>query len=117
MVSLFVNDFSGYEVNDHWIMIFTHVIFTVFVGILLVNFLIAVMSDTAATISKQSNTIMRLERLHYAFTTENRLSWIFGGYYNAFKEKYLTVTDNRVYLSNVRLNDKASHSRLTPTLS
>ena len=114
-VSFFARDFRKYEVTDRGIMFFTHILFTIIVGILLINFLIAVMSDSATSISGQSEMIVRLERLHQAFTIENRLHWILGAYYNNSRKKYLTVENNRVYLSNCVINNNTRQPRAMST--
>jgi hypothetical protein len=76
LVMLNMLNFTQFNVNNSSILYLTHILFIFVVAILLVNFLIAVMSQSAARISEHKQVLIRLERLHAVFVVDSRISWI-----------------------------------------
>lgn len=75
-----------------------HALFVVTVSIILVNYLIAVMSNNIASISNSKNEVMVLHRLSYN-------QWMKGYLYTFLLKKWLPlnkkyiIIDNRIYIS------------------
>ena len=101
LVMLNMLDFTQYQMNNSSILFITHILFVFVVAILLVNFLIAVMSDSAARISSRKKILIRLEKLHAVFVSDNRVSWVLKKYYVYMLKKLAMVQNDRIYLINV----------------
>jgi hypothetical protein len=101
LVMLSILDFTQLDVNNSNIMYIAHVLFIFVVAILLVNFLIAVMSESAARISECKKILIRLEKLHAVFIVDSRLGWLLRRYYNYMVRKLAVVEHGRVYIINV----------------
>ena len=106
MVMLNMINFTQYDLKDPSVIYFTHVIFIFMVAILLINFLIAVMSDSASRIAQQKNILIRLEKLHALFIVDCRMSWILKRYYNYVLQNIAVVKDERIYIIDVQKIDK-----------
>ncbi len=91
-----------YDVYNVEIMDFVHVIYVFVVAVLLINFLIAVMSSSAARIALCDDVILRLERLHCALTIEVRINWILYRFIKAWKSKLMVVQNSRFYILNIK---------------
>ena len=102
LVMLNMVNFTDYELHDEHVIYITHIIFIFMVGILLVNFLIAVMSDSAAKIGVLKKTLVRLEKLHALFMADIRISWILKRYYTYVIKKIAVVNDGRIYVIDVQ---------------
>ena len=100
LVVLNMINFRQYDLHDAHVIFIAHIIFIFMVAILLVNFLIAVMSDSAARISERKNILVRLEKLHALFIADFRLSWILKRYHNYVQRKIAVVKDDRIYITD-----------------
>ncbi|KAK2141863.1 hypothetical protein LSH36_1030g00020 [Paralvinella palmiformis] len=89
------------QVKNAFVLYMTHMVFIFVVSILLVNFLIAVMTDSAIRISMQKKTLLRLEKLHTVFIVESRLCWILKSYYRFMIRRMAIEQDDRIYLLNI----------------
>ena len=105
MVMLNMVNFTYYDLKNAWIIYASHVIYIFMVAILLVNFLIAVMSDSAARIAKRKQILIRLEKLHALFIADYRVSWIMKRYYNYILQRIAVVQDDRIYVIHVQKNN------------
>ena len=103
LVMLNMVDFTQFDMyrDSSAILYFSHMIFIFVVAILLVNFLIAVMSDSAARIADRKQILIRLEKLHAVFVADNRISWILNKYYVFMLKKLAVVRDDRIYIINI----------------
>ena len=60
---------------------FLHVMYVFVVAILLINFLIALMSNSVAEVAEHKDIVMMIQRLAVACTLEMRLGWLLGWLY------------------------------------
>ncbi len=102
LIMLNMLNLRDYDVYNSKIMDFVHVVYVFVVAVLLINFLIAVMSNSAARIALCDDVILRLERLHCALTLEFRINWILQRFINAWKSKLMVVQNSRFYVLNIK---------------
>ena len=106
LVMLNMINFRQYDLHDAHVIYITHIFFIFMVSILLINFLIAVMSDSAARISQRKKTLVRLEKLYALFVIDFRISWILKRYYNYVLRKIAVIKDDRIFVIDVqRINN------------
>ena len=79
-------DFTQFDIINPVSLYFVHFIYVLFVGILLLNFLVAIMSDRITDISKYRNIILPLQKLAIVLTIENQLR-LFGRWYYSWTQK------------------------------
>ena len=103
LVMLNIMDFSNFDLyrNSSVILYLSHILYVTVVGILLINFLIAVMSDSTSRISDRKQILVRLEKLHAVFVADNRISWILKRYYVFMLRKLAVVREDRIYIINI----------------
>ncbi len=94
-------DLTAYDVHLPQIVDFMHVIYVFTVAILLINFLIAVMSTSAARIALCEDVILRLERLYIATIVEFRLDWLFHDLMRRCKGRVVVVKESHYQLLNI----------------
>ena len=75
-----------------------HVAFVVVVCILLLNFLIAIMSNTVQEVDQYRNIITPLQHLHTYLSIEEHFRWIFGFLYRRYHRHHLVVEGDRILL-------------------
>ena len=101
LVMLNMLDFNQFDMRNATVLYFSHIIFIFMVSILLVNFLIAVMSASAARISDRKQILIRLEKLHAMFMMDSRIGCILKKYYTYIINKLALVHDGRIYVVNI----------------
>ncbi len=94
-------DLHLYEVHTPQVLDLVHVIYVFTVAILLINFLIAVMSTSAARIAMSDKIIVGLERMYVALILESRLGRPLRGLLKRCKERTLVISNSRYYLLNI----------------
>ncbi len=94
-------DLTVYDVHFPQIVDFMHFIYVFTVAILLINFLIAVMSTSAARISLCEDVILRLERLYAATILEFRLDWLLHDLMRLCKSRVVVVKESHYQLLNI----------------
>ena len=94
-------NFSEFDVENKNIVRLAHFCFVFIVAILLVNFLIALMSNSASEISRNKLLVQKLERLQVAMVLEFRLGWLLKRYYDWMKRHSGLVVEKKVLLTNV----------------
>ncbi len=92
---------TDYDVYTKQIAEVMHVLYVFTVAILLINFLIAVMSTSAARISQYDHLIAKLERLHISFLVENRLCWFLENFLTRCKGKVIVAENARFQLLDI----------------
>ena len=105
LVMLNLRDLTKYRVQNAVVLYATHMIFVFVVAILLVNFLIATMSESGFRISKKKEVLIRIERLHTLFTVDTWFGWISKKYQYYILRKVARVENGRVYILNVEKID------------
>ena len=108
-------NFGEFDVANRNIIRIAHLCFVFIIAILLVNFLIALMSNSASEISQNKLLVQKLERLQVANILEFRLGWALRCYYMWMKNRRGMVVDNRVLLTNIQwttsMNNKRRHKK------
>ena len=94
-------DLHLYEVHTPQVLDLVHVIYVFTVAILLINFLIAVMSTSAARIAMSDKIIVGLERLYVCLLVESRVGWLLRGLLNKCKGRTMLVRNSRYYILNI----------------
>ena len=97
IVMLNMIDISAYRQISYSLNI-VHMSYVVLVSILLQNFLIAIMSNTAQEIEKYKRIIVSLQRLHTDLSVEDHFRWILYCLYKWYQRKYLIVEGDRILL-------------------
>ncbi len=94
-------DLHLYEVHTPQVLDFVHVMYVFTVAILLINFLIAVMSTSAARIALSDKIIVDLERMYVSLIVESRIGWILRGSLIKCKGRTMLTSNSRYYLLNI----------------
>ncbi len=94
-------DLHAHEVHTPYVLYLVHVIYVFTVAILLINFLIAVMSTSAARIAVSEKLIINLERMYVALILDFRLGWILRRMFNKCKAKSMVFKDSKYYVLNI----------------
>jgi hypothetical protein len=100
-----INNFADVHLQDPiglWIL---HTSFVFGVAILMLNFLIAVMSEKVNTVTKNKHTITIIQRMTMCHVLERRFGQLFGRYYEWVKARYFVYENGRVYLANLDQRD------------
>ena len=84
-------------VNSTFVKIL-HVIFVLCISLLMLNFLIAVMTNAVNEISDHKTAILRLLRLDVSLLIESRFARLFRPYYGWFQRRYLHTDNGRLYI-------------------
>lgn len=83
-----------------------HTTYVIVVPILLVNFLIALMSNSVSDVAENRQLIMLLQRLSAAILVEERLEKIIVWFYKKKQHNYYVVKDGRIYVECFVLKQK-----------
>lgn len=94
-------NFRDYDVTDPVTLYLVHIVFVFFVGILLINFLIATMAYTYKDVLKNKDILARIQMVSMTVVTEMRLSWILSSLYRRSNAKYYTCIDGKVYITRI----------------
>lgn len=114
-ISLNMVDITSYDLQFADAFYLMHVIFVYIVGIVLLNFLIAVMSNIQSQLEANRRMLSTLNKLSVACYAEARLRTVLGWYYALMRQRHFIRTgDNSlwvVYYTN-RLDDvtRSGHS-------
>ena len=81
LTTFFVVDPREFEVEHEIIFILLFVLFTFVSAIVLLDFLIAIMSNTAQRLSMDNDVILQLNRLNVAAVIESRFGWVHAFYW------------------------------------
>ena len=104
-VMLNMVDFSTFPGHDFVASALIHLVFVFLVAILLVNFLIALFSQTVSNVTDHRETIIAIQEFAMSWTLEHRLSWLLMKctFYRKRMEKIFFVRDGRVYVTRVEV--------------
>ena len=92
-----------YDVENVDLFRLLFVLYTFMCAIILLNFLIAIMTNTAYKTNAQNKIILQLNQLSVACLIENRFSFL-NCYYSQMRKLFFTVEDDRIYI--VTANDR-----------
>ena len=99
------------DVKNHVLLYATHVLFTFGISILLINFLVAVMSDTMSNISHRRDYIETIQRSSVVCTLENHVKWCLKPYYNFMSKKLYTCDQGKLLLVDSAFVQNDTHRR------
>ena len=85
-------------VKENFTVGLVHILYVMLVGVLLMNFIIAIMSDTITSVSDNKATLMTLQGLHVHLLLEYTLSPICCCWYKKRQGMYLVREEGRLYL-------------------
>ena len=91
-------DLTSYKGTDMTDVSILHISYVIVVPILLVNFLIALMSNSVSDVAENRYIIMTLQRLSTALLVEERLARFISRVYKWQQRHLLVVKDGRVYV-------------------
>ena len=91
-------DLRDYDVREPFVLFVMHVGFVLFVAILLINLLVASMTNSFEMIYNNSHVIMSVQRGMMAFLCQQRVATIFSPLYRLFRIRGFEEHDGRLYL-------------------
>ena len=94
-------DITGYDVLNKGLLLVTHTVCVFIIAIMMINFLIAIMTNTAGTLMEHRHVIQNLITIWMSLQTEIRRSHIIGYYSKKLRPKYMKCEDGRVYVFDV----------------
>ena len=97
-VMLNMVDFSKYVQTNFTIGI-VHMLYVLFVAVLLLNFLVALMSGSVILVKDNEAFLMKLQRLHVALLLEYHARPVFKFVYKYANRKHLIIEDGKLYVS------------------
>ena len=95
-------DFSSIPTNNPAGLHLLHVSFTFGISILLINFLIAMMSNDVSLVNDYRHEVVAIQRLSIYFIVESRLGFLLAKYYEWQKSKIFLYKGDRVYIAAYR---------------
>jgi hypothetical protein len=97
-------DFTQFDVTNPIALYLIHFIYVLFVGILLLNFLVAIMSDRITETSKYKDVILPMQKLSVVMTIEKQLKFFGLWYYRWIQKKVYTIYNGRLCIVIVSFN-------------
>ena len=86
------------NISDHTAPAILHIIYILFVQILLLNFLIAIMTNTVTDVSEIKDVIEKLTQVDLSRLVERRVTWFAAPYYKWWSRRYLYHENGRIYI-------------------
>ena len=96
-VMLNMKDFGEYVQANPMIGL-VHLTFIMLVGVLMLNFLIALMGSSMSQIQKNKAILINIQRLHISLSIENTLSFVCRPWFRLKQRQLLVREDDRLYL-------------------
>ena len=93
-------DFRSIDMRNVKILLFGHVVFTFLISIMMINFFIALLSNTVSLVDSHMKSAIVRQRITVSFLIESRLAWLCSGLYRRLNP--LKVEDGRVLLVDVK---------------
>ena len=94
-------DLRDFKLGNPTILHFVHGTFIFGIAILMINFLIAVTTNTAGNLLAHHSTLATINLLYSATNLEYRLGPFMPWYYRHMKSKYMCVRDNKYLIVDV----------------
>ena len=106
-------DFTQFDIINPFPLYLIQVIYVLFVGILLLNFLIAIMTDRIKMTSKYRNIILPMQKLSVVLTTENQHALMGRYYYKWIQRKVFTFYNGRLCIVRILINHNKEMNPVT----
>ena len=100
MVMLNMIDLRMLDIRNKAVLLVAHMVFTFLISIMMINFFIALLSNSVNAVNSHSNKAIMRQRLAVSFLVESRLFCICGPLYRRWQ--HLTVQDDRVFLVHTK---------------
>ena len=101
-VMLNMLSFKEFEVRNVEVLFLSHIVFTFLVSIMMINFFIALLSDTVSRVNSHRETAILRQRIAVCFVLEERLGGILRRVFPNMHQ--LEMIDDRVVLVQTRYN-------------
>ena len=98
LIMLNLISLPGFNIEKIELLYLTHIIYTFGISILLINFFIAVMTDTMGNISQNRVLILCIQRASVAFSVEHYVKWCLKPVYNFMIKKLFVVEEGKILL-------------------
>ena len=98
-------NFSKY-VEANYMVAFLHILYVLFVAILLLNFLIALMSSSVMTVNEDRDVLMKLQKLHISLMLEHYMKPFTRFMYDRLRKRYVILAAGRVYIPCLEILEK-----------
>ena len=93
-------DFRSIDMRNVRILLFAHVVFTFLISIMMINFFIALLSNTVSLVDSHRKSAIIRQRITVSFLIESRLAWLCSGLYRRLNP--LKVEDGKILLVDVK---------------
>ena len=94
-------NFRQYENVDKTSLYFVHILFVFFISIMLLNFLIAIMTQSISDVFENREAIIQSQRLALMMTVQMRLAWPMRALYKILQRKVFVYRKERLCLRRV----------------
>ena len=102
-----------YELTNNPVAVWVLHFFYMFESaILLLNFLIAIMTDSMASVRRNKKIIQTVQNLSIYIRIEKKYRWLMRRYYTWAKQKYFVIDGDKIYLPYV-VTDTVRHGSLS----
>ena len=98
LVMLNMIPFTGLDIDKIELLYLTHMVYTFGISIFLVNFFIAVMSDSMAHMSRNQMLVEYIQKSSVAFSVEHYVKWCLKPVYNFMIKRFFVVDDDNIPL-------------------
>ena len=106
-VMLNMVDLTSYNILNLNVLLTAHIVFTFIVSIMMINFFIALLSNSVSKIFQYHSEALCHQRSAVALLLEHRCLWLFGSVYRRLIRHYFTQENDKILLLYV-------HSLLNP---
>ena len=103
-----LRDFDATSEESLWLL---HVIYFVFIAVLLLNFLIAIFSDTYTEVAGNYSVVNTIQWMCVFASVDYRLPRFMCPIIMALKRKYFTVCEDRIYIRNFKSRSIVDNKR------
>ena len=107
-------DYTTYDIRNLEVLLLAHVAYTFVVSIMMINFFIALLSNSVNKIGGCKSTVMCIQRCSVAMVMERRCRWLFKSVYSKLKQKYFQYENGRYFIVRVKsvLQDDCKRANL-----
>ena len=95
-------DYTTYDIRNQEVLLVAHVAFTFVVSIMMINFFIALLSNSVNRIQSCEKLVLCVQRCSAAMSMERRCQWLFKSLYRRLKRKYFQYEDGRYFIVQVK---------------
>ena len=98
MTMLNMINYTNYKIEKIELLYLTHILYTFVVSIMLINFFIAVMSDTMANNSRRRQMAKYIQQTSVSFALETNLRWLLKPYYSYMVKRLFLRSGEKVLI-------------------